>query len=244
MTKKIGPRYAVQSNVSPIPKRLILFDVDGTLIDSGKAGTRSLNKAFYELFGIKDAFVPISMAGKTDIEIIKEGLKLHGVPEKNDNLEMMVKMYLQFLEDEIENPRRRIKPGIKKLLGLLSEMGMPLGLLTGNLERGARIKLSPFGLNKYFLDGAFGSDHEDRNKLLPIAIQKFSKRGFNFSSRECIVIGDTPRDVKCAKIHGAYCIAVVTGPYSKESLLNTEADIVLDSLADSEKCLNFIRNTF
>jgi phosphoglycolate phosphatase-like HAD superfamily hydrolase len=224
-------------------RRLILFDIDGTLIDSGEAGTRSLNKAFYELFGIRDAFKHISMAGKTDIEIMKEGLRAHGFPERDGNLKMMVKMYLRFLEDEIENPRRRIKPGIKEILDLLSEMEMPLGLLTGNLERGARIKLSPFGLNEYFLDGAFGSDHEDRDRLLPIAIQKFLRIGFKFSPQDCIVIGDTPRDVRCAKIHGAYCIAVATGPYSKEYLLNTDADIVLESLAESERCLNFIRDT-
>jgi len=225
-----------------VMKKLILFDIDGTLIETGGAGTRALNKAFYELFGIREAFKGISMAGKTDIQIMKEGLGTHGLSKENNNLVKVVEMYLHFLEKEIENPHRRIKPGIKEILDSLREMEMPLGLLTGNLEKGAKIKLSPFGLHEYFLTGAFGSDHEDRDMLLPIAIQKFSKMGFNFSPRECVVIGDTPLDVRCAKIHGACCIAVATGPYSKEHLLATEADIVLNSLAEIERCLNFIKD--
>ena len=84
-------------------------------------------------------------------------------------------------------------------------MDMVIGLLTGNLEKGANIKLSAFGLNDYFLDGAFGSDDEDRDKLLPIALGKFAQKGFEFGLEDCIVVGDTPRDVQCAKIHGAHC---------------------------------------
>lgn len=223
-------------------KKLILFDIDGTLIDSGGAGTTSLNRAFNELFGIKDAFNGIPMAGKTDIQIMRQGLRVHGFPDMDSNLEGMVNTYLKFLEDEINNPRRKLKPGIKEMLKLLGEMEVPLGLLTGNLEKGAKIKLGPFGLNEYFLDGAFGSDHEDRDRLLPIALQKFSMIGFEFSPSDCVVIGDTPRDVACSKIHGAHCIAVATGPYSREDLLNTDADIVLESLADVERCMGFINS--
>jgi phosphoglycolate phosphatase-like HAD superfamily hydrolase len=220
--------------------KLILFDIDGTLIDTGGAGTTSLNKAFYKLFGVKGAFKDISMAGKTDIQIIKEGLKSHGFTYGDGNIGAMINAYLEFLKDEIDNPRRKLKPGIMGILNLLREMGMTLGLLTGNLEEGAKIKLSPFGLYEYFLEGAFGSDHEDRDMLLPIVIQKFLRIGLEFSPEECIVVGDTPRDVKCAKVHGACCIAVATGSYTKEHLLNTEADIVLDSLAEIERCVNFI----
>ena len=135
---------------------------------------------------------------------------------------------------------KKIKPGVKEALDLLRTMEMPLGLLTGNLEGGARIKLGPFRLNEYFIDGAFGSDHEDRDELLPIAIEKFSRKGFSFIPKECIVVGDTPRDVRCAKVHGARCIAVATGPYSKEDLLATDADIVLDSLIETEKFVNLL----
>jgi phosphoglycolate phosphatase-like HAD superfamily hydrolase len=223
-------------------KKLILFDIDGTLIHSGGAGVRALNRAFSELFGLEQAFENITMAGKTDKEIMKEGLEAHGFPAADGNLSSMIKGYLHFLKDEIDNPWRRVKPGIKEALTLLSQKKMTLGLLTGNLEMGAKIKLGAFGLYEYFLDGAFGSDHEDRNKLLPIAIEKFSKRGFDFSPGECVIVGDTPRDVTCAKIHDACCIAVATGPYTREDLLNTKADIVFDSLEETEQCMDFIMN--
>jgi len=218
-----------------VKKKIILFDIDGTLITAGGAGTRSLNMAFHTLFNIEDAFKNITMAGKTDIQIIKEGLGAHGF-SVDGNVDRMTEMYLHFLKNEINNPLKKIKPGIKEVLDLLKTMGMPLGLLTGNLEEGARIKLAPFRLNEYFLDGAFGSDHEDRNELLPIAIEKFTRKGFSFAPEEYIVVGDTPRDVICAKVHGAFCIAVATGPYSKEELLRTDADIVFDSFADAGNC--------
>jgi phosphoglycolate phosphatase-like HAD superfamily hydrolase len=213
--------------------KLILFDIDGTLITAGGAGTRSMNFALRELFGIEEAFRNISMAGKTDIEIIKEGLKMHGITYGDSNLVKMKNMYLQFLAAEINNPQRKLHPGIQTALEVLQNNGTPLGLLTGNLEQGAKIKLGACGIYNYFLDGAFGSDNEDRDMLLPIAIQKFSARGFDFNLRECIVIGDTPRDVRCAKIHDAQCVAVATGPYSRDDLRRSGADIVLDSLEDT-----------
>ena len=221
-------------------KKLVLFDIDGTLIHTGGAGTRSMNMAFKKLFSIKDAFQDISMAGKTDRQIMKEGLRAHGFNNTDGNLGNMVNAYLKFLETEIDNQGRKLKPGIIEVLNRIKEEKMSLGLLTGNLEKGARIKLKAFGLNEYFPEGAFGSDHEDRDMLLPIALEKFSKKGLNFSAADCIIIGDTPRDVQCAKIHSALCIAVATGPYSKKDLLNTDADIVFDSLADVDRCMEFI----
>ncbi|MBI4681791.1 MAG: HAD family hydrolase [Nitrospirae bacterium] len=221
-------------------KKLVLFDIDGTLISAGGAGTRSMNLAFHALFGIKEAFKDIPMAGRTDPQIMKDGLKFHGLPYMDGNVGKMQEAYLKFLEHEINNPLRHVKPGIKETLSLLHDMDMVMGLLTGNLEKGAEIKLGAFGLDDYFLDGAFGSDDEDRDKLLPIAIAKFTKKGFRFSPKDCIVFGDTPMDVRCAKVHGAYCIAVATGPYSKQDLLNTDADIVIDSFAQTWEYMNFL----
>ncbi len=221
-------------------KKLILYDIDGTLVNTGGAGTRSMDYAFHKLFGIKDAFRDIPMAGKTDYQIMKEGLKVHGISYENGNVEKMMGEYIQYLEKEINNPRKHIMPGILESLELLKGMGMSLGLLTGNLEQGASVKLGAFDLNKYFLAGAYGSDDEDRDNLLPVAIKKFAAIGHVFDAKECIIIGDTPRDVQCAKIHGAQCIAVATGPYSKKDLQKTNADVVLDSLVNSDGYMNII----
>lgn len=221
-------------------KKLILYDIDGTLVTTGGAGVRALDRAFETLFGIGDAFKDIAMAGRTDAQIMKEGLRVHGLQDMDGNLSKMEGMYLQYLREEIENPHREIMPGIKESLDLFGGAGMSLGLLTGNLEKGAKIKLGPFGLNEYFIDGAFGSDHEDRDELLPIAIRKFADKGLDFKPRDCVIIGDTPRDVQCAKVHGAQCIAVATGPYSKDALLETEADMVLDSLLEKEAYERFV----
>lgn len=214
--------------------RLILFDIDGTLIDSGGAGVQALDLAMKELFSIENGFDGISMAGKTDTQIIKEGLIKHGI-SADGNVEVIVKVYLKHLGKQINNDRKHVKPGIYELLENLNRKREPgLGLLTGNLEQGARIKLGPFRLNGYFPAGAFGSDDEDRNNLLPIAVDRFEKLfQTKIKTDNCIIVGDTPRDVECAHVYGAMCIGVATGPYSFEDLIKARADYVFEDLSDN-----------
>lgn len=222
--------------------RLILFDIDGTLIDSGGAGTRSLNLAFEGLFSIEDAFHGISMAGKTDTQIMREGLMKHGI-STNRNLDAVINTYLKHLQNEINNDKKHIKPGVYELLEKWSLIkNIRLGLLTGNLEHGARIKLEPFKLNKYFLTGAFGDDAEDRNELLPIAIRRFENLcREKISFDDCLVIGDTPRDVHCAKLYGALCIGVATGPYTLDALIDAGADYAVKDLSDHYSLLQTLK---
>lgn len=212
--------------------KLVLFDIDGTLISSGGAGTRTLTKAFYEIFSIPDAFERIEMAGKTDIEIMKEGMKSYNIVPKEELVKRMKEGYIHHLRREIHNNGRHLKPGIRETLDELKSIeGIYLGLLTGNLEEGGRIKLEPFGINPYFRFGAYGSDDEDRNMLLPIALKKFfGIYKFSLKTEDTIVIGDTPRDVACSKPYGAFSIAVAAGPYSYEELMNSGADLVLRDL--------------
>jgi phosphoglycolate phosphatase-like HAD superfamily hydrolase len=220
--------------------RLVLFDIDGTLIDSGGAGTRSLNSAFQELFSLEDAFQGIRMSGKTDSEIIKEALSKHKI-SIDGNLDAVVNTYLKNLEKEIQNKRKHVKPGVHELLEhLSSKRHIGLGLLTGNLEPGARIKLESLDLNRYFSSGAFGSDDEDRNNLLPIAAKRFEEL-FRESIEidNCIIVGDTPRDVACAHIYQALCIGVATGSYSFEELVEAGADCVVKDLSDHSELLGF-----
>jgi phosphoglycolate phosphatase len=221
--------------------RLILFDIDGTLIDSGGAGVRSLDLALKDLFSIDNGFHGISMAGKTDTQIIKEGIMKHGL-SANGTIDAVIKAYLNYLRREINNDRKHVKPGIYEVLEELKPLqDLGLGLLTGNIEQGARIKLEPFRLNEYFPAGAFGSDDEDRNNLLPIAIKRFEELfQQKIEADNCIIVGDTPRDVECAHIYGAMCIAVATGPYSYEDLIEAGADYVVHDLSDQKTLLNFL----
>ncbi len=219
--------------------KLVLFDIDGTLMDSGGAGTKSLNLAFEDLFSVRDAFKGIPMAGKTDIQIIREGLRKNGISSGNGNVGLFTDRYVEHLKREIENPGKHLKPGIRKALEFMRGVGdVSLGLLTGNIERGARIKLGSFGLNSFFPFGAFGDDHEDRNKLLPVAVERFrSLCRKDIDYRDCVVIGDTPRDVECAKIYGAYAVAVATGPYVYDSLVAAGADMVLRDISEMDSSI-------
>lgn len=222
--------------------RFILFDIDGTLIDSGGAGTRSLNHAFRERFGMDYAFEGISMAGKTDTQILKEALAKYEISSDNGIIPEIMNLYLKYLAAEVDNPHRHMKPGVWSLLETLKKNdGVRLGLLTGNIERGARLKLDPFNLNGFFALGAFGSDDEDRNNLLSIAMKKYeSVYNAAIDYEDCVVIGDTPKDVECSKPFGAVSIAVASGPYSYEALKATNADYVFEDLSDVDCIANLI----
>jgi phosphoglycolate phosphatase len=221
--------------------RLILFDIDGTLIDSGGAGVRSLNLAMEDLFSLDNAFQGVSMAGKTDMQIIKEGLMKYDL-SIDGSVDAVINAYLRHLRREIQNDGKHVKPGIYETLDELKDLrDSGLGLLTGNLEAGARIKLEPFMLNRYFPTGAFGSDDEDRNNLLPIAVKRFEKIfQMSIAIDKCIIVGDTPRDVECAHIYGAICIGVATGPYSYDDLIEAGADYVVHDLSEDEASLDFL----
>jgi phosphoglycolate phosphatase len=218
-----------------IMNRFVLFDIDGTLIDPGGAGRRSVTQAFYEVLSIHEAFAGMSLAGKTDIQIMKEGLAQHGFSAGDGVLSSIVSRYLKILKETITNPKGYVHPGVLELLEALQKTGgYRLGLLTGNIKRGARIKLGRFNLNGYFPVGAFGDDSEDRNKLLPIAVERLRViSGIDIGYSDCIVIGDTPLDVACAKPFGAIAVAVATGPYDYDSLRETGADYVLEDLSDA-----------
>ena len=223
--------------------KFILFDIDGTIMDSGGAGTRAMDTAFMELFSVRNAFQTISMAGKTDMQILKEGFELHNIDHSNGVIPEFYRIYAGYLKENMKSAGGHIKPGIREALRLLhTQQHCILGLLTGNIEEGARIKLDFFGLNDYFNIGAFGNDDEDRDRLLPIAVDKlFKKNSLKVGFRDCIVIGDTPRDVSCSQPYGAFSIAVATGPYSAATLSAAGADVVLNDLSDTEAFMSILK---
>jgi len=222
--------------------KLILFDIDGTLMDSGGAGTKAIETAISEVLKIPRGSLArskVPMAGKTDPQILKEILGMLEISYDNELLESILLSYLKHLGKEINTNGKRLKPSVIELLDWLRGIdNTHIGLLTGNIEQGARIKLSSFGIWDRFCFGAFGSDNEDRNKLLPEALRRFkSLTGKEVTFRDCIVIGDTPRDVECSKPYGAYALAVATGPYDKQSLQETEANAVIQDLSGARNVL-------
>jgi len=223
--------------------RYILFDIDGTLIDSGRAGVKALNLAFQDMFSIADAFKAISLAGKTDLQILAEGMKLHDVTSSNGVVPEFFGCYITYLRKTIDATEGHVKAGIREALAALQQSDQYiLGLLTGNIEQGAMIKLEAFDLDRYFDIGAYGNDDADRNRLLPIACKKLrNSRSLDIDYSNCIVIGDTLRDVECAKPYGAYSIGVATGPYSYRSLAEAGADAVFYGLSDTASFLNIVR---
>lgn len=201
-------------------KTLLLWDIDCTLIDSGGAGERGLRLALRREFGIQDDFGWLEWFGRTDRWIARTILEHHFGRATDVEIERFLAGYLHELTGEMNNPRARILPGIARILEAVSlNRGSAQGLLTGNLQRGAQIKLGHLGLWAHFPFGAFADDAEDRNALGPHALRRAAAHhGCDFSPENVFVIGDTPHDIACGKAIGARTLAVATGRYSLEEL--------------------------
>jgi phosphoglycolate phosphatase-like HAD superfamily hydrolase len=226
-------------------KKLILFDIDGTLVLTGGAGMLALNRVIAAELGVAGGLEGIPVAGRTDRAIIADVLARHDRHDLIDDrvLEGFCGDYYRYLEEELARdlPGKRVLPGVNALLETLAARpDVELALLTGNLEEGARLKLAHFDLWRYFPWGAFGGDTTDRNALFPVALARARERGLEPRPEDVFVIGDTPHDVACARSGGARAIAVATGPYPVEALAATGADLVLPDLSDARPVLEII----
>jgi phosphoglycolate phosphatase-like HAD superfamily hydrolase len=220
---------------------LILFDLDGTLVDTAGAGRRAIERAFDEIFAVPavtEKTEKIRFAGMTDSAIFNALVEAAGIDGQdyerlNGPLQESYLRHLRAVMQEHE-PRRRVMPGIGPLLVELHiRDGVHLGLLTGNLEAGARIKLDPFGLNQYFPGGGFGSDHTDRREVARQAWRKLCDlTGIEFPPSQVTAIGDTERDVDCARANGFRAVAVESGWVDRETLEAARPDALFTDLTD------------
>jgi phosphoglycolate phosphatase len=216
-----------------------LFDIDGTLIRSGGAGREAFESALVEAFGLERLIDGVPMSGRTDRVIGRDLMHLHGIDDTHENWALLRAAYLQRLPRLLALRQGRVLPGIEALLRSLAERSdFAVGLLTGNMEAGARAKLAHHKLDEHFSFGAFGDHHTDRDAVAREAVEIIRLRiSGNVSADRIWVIGDTPHDVRCARSIGARAVAVATGWDSREVLAAAAPDLVLDDLSDAAPLL-------
>lgn len=222
-------------------KRLILFDIDGTLLITPGAGRRSMDRTFEELFGVKNPFDGYNFMGKTDPGIWRDAArKWLGRDPSGEEVSAANQRYLEIFDDELARCREdiRLMPGIPRALEWLQEAGIPLGLATGNLEQGARMKLEAVGLWSFFRFGGYGSDAEHRGELTRRGIEKGRALFGAVPDHQVYVVGDTPLDIEAARYCGVPCIAVPTGWHKEADLLAANPHVVLPDLTDRDRLWN------
>jgi phosphoglycolate phosphatase len=218
-------------------RRLILFDIDSTLINTGGAGIAALNLASKKRFGIAEDLRGIEIAGRTDSGIVRQILAKHGIQPDVGEIDAFLQQYAELLAQELPRCTGRVLPGIEALLQWIEARPyLTLGLLTGNIARGAQLKLEHYRLWKYFRFGAFADDHHDRNELGAVACRRaFEHIGWQFSPSSMDIIGDTEHDIACGRAIGARTVAVATGSRSREKLAESKPDFLFDNLAATEE---------
>ncbi|MGK2960878.1 MAG: HAD family hydrolase [Gemmatimonadaceae bacterium] len=228
--------------------RVVLFDIDGTILRSGGVGRIAMERALTRVFGSPGSS-DYHYDGKTDKQIVRETMRLAGYPDEfiDEQMPALLNEYLAGLRSELESGTRTVHvfPGVLALLDELErEASVVLGLLTGNIEHGARVKLGAAGIDiERFRANAFGSDHEERPELPAVAQRRAGELlGAVVEGNRVIVIGDTPADIRCGESIGARAIGVATGRYSVDELSRHGPYAVFETLADTEDVMQRIMN--
>ncbi len=223
--------------------RIILFDIDMTLLYSGGAGSLSMRRAFHQLYGIEDGFKRVEFSGRTDWSILRQALAHHDLLDGDEafarELARFQETYYSILEPTLrEIEGGRTLPGVPELLAAVSQRtDARRGLATGNFRRAAHMKLRHFGLDSYLSEGGFGDDAEDRARVVGIAIERVA----NGAQPDVVwVIGDTALDIEAAHANDALALAVATGPLSVEELRAAGADEAMQDLSDTEAVLRIV----
>lgn len=226
----------------PSPTRLVLFDIDGTLLTSAGLAGSIFTEILAEVVGRPVELDGYSMAGKTDPRIVRDLLERAGLEagEIDETIGRVLDRYIDRFGPVLAgSPRPRLFPGVRELVTRLA--GNPrvvLGLLTGNIERGAALKLERFGLREFFRLGAYGSDSEDRRALVKVAVERAEVlTGRRFTGRDVVVVGDTPRDIDCGRAAGAFTVAVGTGPIPVSELAAHAPDVLFADFSDVDSVI-------
>ncbi|MAX36889.1 MAG: haloacid dehalogenase [Gimesia sp.] len=217
-----------------------LFDIDGTLIDSGGAGQRSILHMLEEEFQVSAPVEGIPTAGRTDHSIMVDLFEYFNIANTSENRQRFEQGYLNLLADKLKEHQGRVLPGIREILDSLSrQANVDLGLLTGNFEQGAKQKLAHYELDHYFDFGAYGDHHVDRDDVAHEALRQIRERHATeiLEQTSVWVLGDTPNDITCGRAIGANVIAVATGVYSLEELRNCEPDYLFEHFKDVQPVL-------
>jgi len=207
--------------------RLVLFDIDGTLIRTRGAGVRAFDRTGEMQFGVRNGTVQMQFAGRTDTSLVQEFFAKHQIPSRDGNFDRFFGCYVFLLDEYLRHSTGSVCGGVASFLGSLAALDPPpvIGLLTGNIRLGAEIKLRHFGLWEVFALGAFGDDHNDRNELARIALRRGScVLGQRLRGEELLVVGDTPADIICGRAVGARTLAVCTGGADFETLARHQPD--------------------
>jgi len=213
--------------------RLVLFDIDGTLVHTGGAGTAAFTKTFARHFNLHHGTEKMKFAGRTDVSLVREFFRIHGVAETPENFELFFEHYVFWLQHILEQNGGKACRGVRQFLHDLQSLPQSpvLGLLTGNIQLGAEIKLRHFGLWEMFQFGGFADDHEDRNHIAVAALARGHRvLGKDLQPQEIVVVGDTPFDVRCGKFIGAKTLAVATGGAKFAELSKHTADWTVEDL--------------
>jgi phosphoglycolate phosphatase-like HAD superfamily hydrolase len=223
-----------------LPWAVYLFDVDGTLVSAGGAGRRAFERAVRDRIGAPGGELDgLRLDGMTDRLIVREALRLLDRPFEEAFCDALLERYVEHLADEIQGPGYEVLPGVVEALEELRARGALVALCTGNVARGARLKLARGGLDRFFEWGetavcGFAGDGEERERVVRAALRRAGERlGRSVTPSEALVIGDTPRDVSAAHAAGARALAVATGRYGEAELRAAGADHVAGSLADA-----------
>lgn len=225
--------------------KLVLFDVDGTLLTASGAGKRALDRALRDVYGTAGPIEAYDFRGGTDPQIVRDLLRLAGLEDAAIAAQeaALYHRYATLLEAEVGDGRGvSVYPGIRDLVAtLVARSDTIVGLLTGNIEAGARIKLRPTGLWPHFRLGAYGSDDGDRTRLPWVAATRAEALlGRVFGGPDTVIIGDTPRDIGCARAFGARAIAVATGWHSVDDLRAHRPDHVFGDFSDRDRAVSAI----